>query len=147
MDLLAAEITAVHGKDPRVLRAWSASTAAPGTRASTQRPRSLSATRSRGSRRHSERHRAGRRPDCRKAHRAPGNDAPIGGSGHDRAGLVRRATVGTEDIYKVYAESFRSEEHLHRIQQEGRRSSRGLGAAARRDRSGMLAGASLASVG
>ncbi len=25
---------------------------------------------------------------------------------------------GTEDIYKVYAESFRGEEHLRRIQQE-----------------------------
>jgi phosphoglucomutase len=25
---------------------------------------------------------------------------------------------GTEDIYKIYAESFRGEEHLHRIQTE-----------------------------
>jgi phosphoglucomutase len=25
---------------------------------------------------------------------------------------------GTEDIYKIYAESFRSEEHLQRIQEE-----------------------------
>ena len=44
---------------------------------------------------------------------APGNGAPIGGlkvtAGND--GLVARPS-GTEDIYKVYAESFRGPDHL-----------------------------------
>ena len=51
--------------------------------------------------------------------RAPGNDAPIGGlKVIDRQRLVRRASSGTEDIYKIYAESFRGEEHLDRIVEE-----------------------------
>ena len=28
------------------------------------------------------------------------------------------ARPGTEDVYKIYAESFRSEKHLHAIQEE-----------------------------
>ena len=51
--------------------------------------------------------------------RAPGNNAPIGGLKvtTDHGWFAARPS-GTEDIYKVYAESFRSEEHLRRIQQE-----------------------------
>jgi phosphoglucomutase len=50
---------------------------------------------------------------------APGNDAPIGGlkvvTAH--AWFAARPS-GTEDVYKLYAESFRDRDHLRRIQQE-----------------------------
>ena len=45
--------------------------------------------------------------------RAPGNDAPIGGLKVATAnGWFAARPSGTEDIYKIYAESFRSEAHL-----------------------------------
>ncbi len=51
--------------------------------------------------------------------RAPGNDAPIGGlkvvAEH---GWFAARPSGTEDIYKIYAESFLGEAHLRRIQAE-----------------------------
>jgi phosphoglucomutase len=31
-----------------------------------------------------------------------------------------RGPSGTEDVYKIYAESFRGEEHLRRIQEQAR---------------------------
>ncbi len=53
--------------------------------------------------------------------RAPGNDAAIGGlKVQTENGLVRRAPSGTEDIYKIYAESFRGEAHLEQIQSEAK---------------------------
>ena len=51
--------------------------------------------------------------------RAPGNNAPIGGIKiATESGWFALRPSGTEDVYKIYAESFRSEEHLHRIQGE-----------------------------
>ncbi len=51
--------------------------------------------------------------------RAPGNDAPIGGLKIETEhGWFAARPSGTEDIYKIYAESFRGEEHLRRIQEE-----------------------------
>jgi phosphoglucomutase len=51
--------------------------------------------------------------------RAPGNDAPIGGLKVEAAnGWFAARPSGTEDIYKIYAESFRDEAHLQRILQE-----------------------------
>jgi phosphoglucomutase len=51
--------------------------------------------------------------------RAPGNGAPIGGLKLVTAnGWAAMRPSGTEDIYKIYAESFLSREHLARIQQE-----------------------------
>jgi phosphoglucomutase len=54
--------------------------------------------------------------------KAPGNDAPIGGikvvAEH---GWFAARPSGTEDIYKLYAESFRGEEHLEQIIDEARR--------------------------
>lgn len=51
--------------------------------------------------------------------RAPGNDAPIGGLKVTTAnGWFAARPSGTEDIYKIYAESFVSEEHLLEILQE-----------------------------
>lgn len=48
--------------------------------------------------------------------RAPGNDAPIGGIKVVTAsGWFAARPSGTEDIYKIYAESFRGEDHLRRI--------------------------------
>ena len=47
---------------------------------------------------------------------APGNGAPIGGlKVAAPAGWFAARPSGTEDVYKVYAESFRGEEHLERI--------------------------------
>jgi phosphoglucomutase len=47
---------------------------------------------------------------------APGNDAPIGGlKVVAESGWFAARPSGTENIYKIYAESFQGEEHLHRI--------------------------------
>jgi phosphoglucomutase len=53
--------------------------------------------------------------------RAPGNDRPIGGIKvlSEHAWFAARPS-GTEDLYKVYAESFRGPEHLDLVQQEAR---------------------------
>jgi phosphoglucomutase len=51
--------------------------------------------------------------------RAPGNDAPIGGiKVIAPSGWFAARPSGTEDIYKIYGESFRSQEHLRAILQE-----------------------------
>lgn len=48
--------------------------------------------------------------------RAPGNDAPIGGvKVVSRGGWFAARPSGTEDVYKIYAESFKSAEHLQNI--------------------------------
>jgi phosphoglucomutase len=53
--------------------------------------------------------------------RAPGNDAPIGGlKVTAENGWFAARPSGTEDIYKIYAESFRGEEHLRRVLEEAR---------------------------
>ncbi len=50
---------------------------------------------------------------------APGNGAAFGGIKviAENGGCAARPS-GTEDVYKIYAESFRDEDHLRRIQQE-----------------------------
>lgn len=51
--------------------------------------------------------------------KAPGNDAAIGGiKVTTQAGWFAARPSGTEDIYKIYAESFRSDEHLKKILEE-----------------------------
>jgi phosphoglucomutase len=51
--------------------------------------------------------------------RAPGNDAPIGGVKVAAAnGWFAARPSGTEDVYKIYAESFLGADHLKQIQQE-----------------------------
>jgi phosphoglucomutase len=51
--------------------------------------------------------------------RAPGNDAPIGGvKVTTEHGWFAARPSGTEDVYKVYAESFLGEDHLDRILEE-----------------------------
>ena len=55
-------------------------------------------------------------PIVAKLTRAPGNDAPIGGLKVVAAsGWFAARPSGTENIYKIYAESFRDEAHLREI--------------------------------
>jgi phosphoglucomutase len=50
---------------------------------------------------------------------APGNGAPLGGlKVIAENGWFAARPSGTEDIYKIYAESFRGADHLHRIAEE-----------------------------
>ena len=52
---------------------------------------------------------------------APGNGAAIGGlKVATENGWFAARPSGTEDVYKIYAESFRGPEHLARIQEEAR---------------------------
>ena len=53
--------------------------------------------------------------------RAPGNDAPIGGLKvtTEDAWFAARPS-GTEDVYKIYAESFKGAEHLALVQEEAK---------------------------
>jgi phosphoglucomutase len=53
--------------------------------------------------------------------RAPGNDAPLGGlKVMTRNGWFAARPSGTEDVYKIYAESFLGMDHLRKIQEEAR---------------------------
>jgi len=56
-----------------------------------------------------------------KLTRAPANGAPIGGLKvvAENAWFAARPS-GTEDVYKIYAESFRGPDHLKRVQEEAR---------------------------
>jgi phosphoglucomutase len=54
--------------------------------------------------------------------RAPGNNAPIGGIKVCTAnGWFAARPSGTEDVYKIYAESFRGEAHLRRVFEEAQK--------------------------
>lgn len=54
-----------------------------------------------------------------KLTRAPGNGVPIGGlKVVTKSGWFAARPSGTENVYKVYAESFRGQEHLARLQEE-----------------------------
>ncbi|GAA1747817.1 phosphoglucomutase (alpha-D-glucose-1,6-bisphosphate-dependent) [Nostocoides vanveenii] len=60
-------------------------------------------------------------PITAKLTRAPGNDAPIGGLKvvTESAWFAARPS-GTEDVYKIYAESFKGAEHLAEVQASAR---------------------------
>jgi phosphoglucomutase len=60
-------------------------------------------------------------PITAKLTRAPGNDASIGGLKvvTENAWFAARPS-GTEDVYKIYAESFRGPDHLAEVQEEAR---------------------------
>jgi phosphoglucomutase len=120
-DLLAAEITAKTGKDPgelyRTLTAEFGAPCytrvdAPATPEQKERLKKLSP----------EAVKAGSLagdPITAKLTRAPGNDAPIGGLKVVAArGWFAARPSGTENIYKIYAESFRDEAHLSAILRE-----------------------------
>jgi len=121
MDLLAAEITARTGKDPgehyRELTAqfgtpWYTRVDAPATPEQKARlrelaPEAVSATAVAGE------------PIVSKLTRAPGDDAPIGGLKVATAnGWFAARPSGTENIYKIYAESFQNQAHLDAILNE-----------------------------
>ncbi|MBZ4407204.1 phosphoglucomutase (alpha-D-glucose-1,6-bisphosphate-dependent) [Myxococcus sp. MISCRS1] len=60
-------------------------------------------------------------PILQRLTRAPGNDADIGGlKVVAQNGWFAARPSGTEDVYKIYAESFRDEAHLNAILEEAR---------------------------
>ena len=124
MNLLAVEITALAGRDPAALyrdleerfgRPAYARLDVPATRSEKEALKNASPDRVRATDLAGERILA-------KLSRAPGNNAPIGGlkivAEH---GWMAVRPSGTEDIYKIYAESFKGEEHLTLILEEARR--------------------------
>lgn len=124
MDLLAAEILARTGKDPS--EHYSELTTAFGTPYYTRidapatleqkaRLKKLSPEAVKASELAGE-------PIVAKLTHAPGNDAPIGGlKVVTRSGWFAARPSGTENIYKIYAESFLSREHLDSIIEEAQR--------------------------
>jgi len=118
MDLLAAEITARTGKDPsqhyRELTIQSGTPYytridAPATPEQKAKLQKLTPS-------------AVKESDLageaikNKLTKAPGNNAPIGGlKVVTNAGWFAARPSGTENIYKIYAESFKSPEHLRAI--------------------------------
>jgi phosphoglucomutase len=123
MGLLAAEITAVTGKDPGehyrdLTKEYGAPSYtridAPAGPAEKKKLKNLSpdavlATNLAGE------------PITSKLSHAPGNGAAIGGlKVVSPGGWFAARPSGTEDVYKLYAESFRGEEHLRAIVAEAR---------------------------
>ena len=123
MDLLAVEMRARTGKDPGVLHrelvaelgapvyARIDAPATPTEKAILKKlsPAAVAATRLAGE------------PIEAKLTRAPGNGAEIGGLKVVAAnGWFAARPSGTEDVYKIYAESFRDEVHLARILDEAK---------------------------
>jgi phosphoglucomutase len=119
--LLSAEITARRGRDPGALyadlavefgspvadRVEAPANAAQKKQLAALSPRQIGATEL-----------AGERIDS-VLEMAPGNEAPIGGiKVITGSGWFAARPSGTEEIYKIYAESFKGPEHLHRILQE-----------------------------
>ncbi len=124
MNLLAAEITARTGKDPGELYRELAATygtphyiridapAMPEQKAKLEKlsPGAVTAATLAGE------------PITAKMTRAPGNNAPIGGLKVVTAsGWFAARPSGTENIYKIYAESFKDEKHLQAIVSEAQR--------------------------
>ena len=61
-------------------------------------------------------------PITAKLTRAPGNGAAIGGlKVVAKSGWFAARPSGTENIYKIYAESFQGAEHLNRILEEAQK--------------------------
>jgi phosphoglucomutase len=121
MNLLAAEITAVTGKDPgEHFRALTAEFGTPfytriDATATPEQKAKLSKLSPEAVR---ELNLAGDAITA-KLTRAPGNNAPIGGLKVTTAsGWFAARPSGTENIYKIYAESFRDEAHLQTIVSE-----------------------------
>jgi len=123
LNLLAAEITASTGRDPGEHYADLTSQfgapvyeridapASPAEKAILQKlsPGQVTATELAGE------------PIIARLTEAPGNGAPIGGlKVVSENGWFAARPSGTEDIYKIYAESFRGHSHLREIQTEAR---------------------------
>ena len=123
LNLLAAEILAVTGKDPglhyqaleaELGKSWYARMDAPTSARekavlAALSPEMVKADMLAGD------------PITAKLTKAPCNNAPIGGlKVTTDFGWFAARPSGTEDIYKIYAESLKGEEHLARIQSEAR---------------------------
>jgi phosphoglucomutase len=118
MDLLAAEITATTGKDPgEHFRALVEEFGMPYyTRIDAPANPEQKAKLSKLSPESVKEATLAGEPIAAKLTRAPGNDAPIGGLKVVTAsGWFAARPSGTENIYKIYAESFKSESHLEAI--------------------------------
>jgi phosphoglucomutase len=122
-NLLAAEITATTGRDPG--EHYAALTARFGSpvyeridvRASREEKRALAEM----SESDVTRTTLAGDPILEKLTRAPGNGQKIGGlKVSSDAGWFAARPSGTEDVYKIYAESFRGPEHLALIQEEAK---------------------------
>jgi phosphoglucomutase len=121
LDLLAVEILAVTGRDPgehyqnleaQFGKAWYARVDAPVGAAEKAILSNLSAEQVKAQ------ELAGEQITAKLTH-APFNHAPIGGLKIVTAnGWFAARPSGTENVYKIYAESFVSEEHLRKIQKE-----------------------------
>ncbi|HEV8060205.1 MAG TPA: phosphoglucomutase (alpha-D-glucose-1,6-bisphosphate-dependent) [Gemmataceae bacterium] len=124
MDLLAAEITAKTGKDPG--EHYTELTQKFGTPLYTRidapaTPEQKSRLLKLAPEAVKESNLAGE-PITAKLTRAPGNNAPIGGLKVVAAnGWFAARPSGTENIYKIYAESFKDEKHLNVIVAEAQR--------------------------
>jgi len=121
MDLLAAEMTARTGKDPgEHFRDLTAEFGTPyytriDAPATPQQKASLAKLSSQAV----KESKLADDPITAKLTHAPGNGAPIGGLKVVTAsGWFAARPSGTEDIYKIYAESFRDEQHLQTIVNE-----------------------------
>ena len=121
LGLLAAEITAVTGASPsayhrRLVEQYGASSYAridaPATPAQKQALKGLAASAVTAETLAGE-------PITAKLTEAPGNGAAIGGLKvtTENAWFAARPS-GTEDVYKIYAESFKGDEHLAQVQKE-----------------------------
>ncbi len=123
MNLLAAEITAVTGKDPGDLykdltqkfgNPIYRRTDAPANREDKEKLSNLSPDLVKTELL------AGEKITSKLSH-APGNNAAIGGLKiTTENGWFAARPSGTEDIYKIYAESFKDEDHLNRILKEAK---------------------------
>ena len=123
MDLLAAEMTARTGKDPGEQYAALARRYgepayeridAPATPAQKRLLAKLSASQVEASELAGEKIRE-------TLSNAPGNGGPIGGlKVVTENGWFAARPSGTEDVYKIYAESFLGKDHLRRIQEEAK---------------------------
>jgi len=121
MDLLAAEITAVTGKDPgehfqEMIAEFGMPYYTRIDAAATPEQKAKLQKLSPGDVKESDM--AGE-PILSKLTAAPGNGAPIGGlKVVTKSGWFAARPSGTENIYKIYAESFQSEKHLQAILSE-----------------------------
>ncbi len=123
LNLLAAEITAVTQKDPGELYQQLENqfgspvyqrSDAPATREQKEQLKNLSPEMVTASTLAGD-------PITQKLTHAPGNGAPIGGlKVVTEYGWFAARPSGTEDIYKIYAESFKGEAHLQQIQEEAK---------------------------
>jgi len=123
LDLLACEVRAVTGKDPgEIYRELEGRFGSPVyERIDTPATREQKAALGRLSPEAVRADSLAGEPIVARLTRAPGNDAPIGGLKVATAnGWFAARPSGTEDVYKLYAESFAGRDHLKRIQDEAR---------------------------